>query len=150
MDVVDGNINYIKTELSYDEVLHLLQQCDRNFSPCLSHNLDFVQYAQKLSACAHFILALEADKTVGFVAYYLNKKGEFIYIPLIWVSPLCQRRGIGKAFIEHLAMLSKEGFQSIRLEVLKTNISGISFYRNELFQVEEDRGEKYLFIKKLS
>ena len=142
-------VKYIKTTLENDAVDALLQMSDNEFVPSLSHSIDLKQYAKKLSENAQFVLAINKGEMAGFVAYYLNDEGQFIYVPLIWVSSRYQRQGIGEQLIGQLSSLSLIGYTSILLEVLKTNKGALKFYQNEGFEKEEDRGEKLLLKKKL-
>lgn len=143
------DIDYIKTTLDLESVHTLLQKCDEEFVPPLSQTMNLKQYAQKLSEFAQFVLALDKGEAAGFVAYYLNDEGHFIYVPLIWVSREHQRKGVGQKLIAQLSDLSLIGYSSILLEVLKTNTTALAFYKKELFEEEEDRGDKFLLKKKI-
>ncbi len=147
---MNKGLNYIKTTLDFGSAYTLLQMCDQEFQPSLSQTMDLKKYAQKLSEKAQFVLALDKGEMAGFVAYYLNDDGHFIYVPLIWVSKVYQRKGIGQNLIGHLSELALIGYSSICLEVLKTNTTALAFYKNEKFEEEEDRGEKFLLKKILS
>lgn len=147
---MNKGLNYIKTTLDFGSAYTLLQMCDQEFQPSLSQTMDLKKYAQKLSEKAQFVLALDKGEMAGFVAYYLNDEGHFIYVPLIWVSKVYQRRGIGQKLIGQLSELALIGYSSICLEVLKTNASALAFYKKEIFEEKEDRGEKLLLQKKLS
>lgn len=142
-------LNYVRTTLEEKVVFNLLSMSDKDFMPALSSSMDIKQYAHKLATCAQFIIVLKQEQIVGFVAYYLNDEGQFIYVPLIWVSSLFQRQGVGKQLIQNLVELSLLDYKCIKLEVLKTNVHAIMFYKNEQFEIAEDRGEKYLLIKSL-
>ena len=146
---MEKDIDYIRATLDLEAVHTLLQKCDEEFVPPLSQTMNLKQYAQKLSDFAQFVIALDNGSEAGFVAYYLNDEGHFIYVPLIWVSSEHQRKGIGQKLIAQLSDLSLIGYSSILLEVLKTNTTALAFYNKELFEEEEDRGDKFLLKKKI-
>lgn len=143
------DIDYIRATLDLEAVHTLLQKCDEEFVPPLSQTMNLKQYAQKLSDFAQFVIALDNGSEAGFVAYYLNDEGHFIYVPLIWVSREHQRKGVGQKLIAQLSDLSLIGYSSILLEVLKTNTTALAFYKKELFEEEEDREDKFLLKKKI-
>lgn len=148
--VVKKDIDYIRATLDPEAVHTLLQKCDEEFVPSLSQTMNLKQYAQKLSDFAQFVIALDNGSAAGFVAYYLNDEGHFIYVPLIWVSSEVQRNGIGQQLIAQLSELSIMGYSSIRLEVLKSNTGACHFYLKEDFKMAEDRNSKWLMSKDIS
>lgn len=143
-------MNYTQIQLSEQNVLLLLRQCDDDFIPCLSKSLFLEQYAKKLSENAFFIIAKESDNLFGFVAYYKNYSEGCLYVPLIWVSSKSQRRGIGQKLISLLTSLDNNHFHSIMLEVLKTNVNAFAFYKKEKFEIVEDRNEKWLLKRNIN
>lgn len=137
----------IETDISLTcyEVKFLLEDFDIEFTPSLSSSLCFDDYSEKLSQNAHFVIAYNEGKQIGFIAYYLNEVGRFIYIPLIAVKREgYQHQGIGRKMLRNLEEKSNNTFDSIRLEVLKSNLQAMNFYQKQGFVVIEDRVEKLL------
>lgn len=142
---------YIQEEesISYVNVCDLLNQFGDNFNPRLSDELDIELYARKLADHAHFLLCYDNDALVGFTAYYKNKNIAQLYVTLVCVNRQYQRKGLGQLMFNHLSDLSDKGWNSIGLEVNKSNIKGLNFYIKQHFLIQEDRGQKYLMIKKI-
>ena len=136
-------MNIIQTNLNLSEVVNLLLLGDEDFSPSLSSCLDVRAYAEKLSSNAYFIILEDVDEIKGCVAYYKNLEGNFIYISHFWVSSLCQRKHYGSMMLETLINSNRNEYHEIRLEVVKLN-PAYFFYASHGFQIEEDRGNKYL------
>jgi ribosomal protein S18 acetylase RimI-like enzyme len=131
--------------LSPHEVHELLVDFDKDFNPSLSSTLDFDVYSQKLSQYGYFVMAYEGSKIVGFISYYLNLEGRFVYIPFIAVkSDGYQRKGIGQMMLICLERNCQDYYRSIRLEVLKSNVQARSFYQTRGFVIIEDRQERLL------
>ncbi|MBP5709642.1 MAG: GNAT family N-acetyltransferase [Bacteroidales bacterium] len=142
-------MEYIQTRLSNIQVLSLLKRCDKEFTPCLSEDLDLDNYSKKLSEHASFIIAKEDNEIQGFVAYYKNFSESFLYVPLVWVSSSSRRSGLGKTFISQLERLDPNVFLSIKLEVLKSNAGAYQFYLKENFKIAEERDSKWLMSKNI-
>jgi len=67
---------------------------------------------------------------------------------LICVDTAFQSKGIGSRLISYLSSLANNGiFDSIALEVNKTNLKAYNFYVKQGFIETEDRGKKMLMIK---
>ena len=130
--------------LDLTSVRNLLERFDNAFTPPLHLGLDFEQYSTKLSENAHFILAEQDNQPIGFIAYYLNEEGKFIYVPFTAVHPTGRHKHIGHTMFSYLKGLLGDSYQFIRLEVLKNNVNARRFYEREGFCISEDRGEKFL------
>lgn len=137
----------IKGKLSEKKVFDLLQYFDDSSDEPLHLNLDFITYSKKLSDFAHFILILEGDKLMSFLAYYLNDEGRFIYIPQIVVHKDGRHQGLGHQMMSLLVEQYRGRYDCILLEVLKSNANALAFYQREGFEIKEDRNEKYLLVK---
>lgn len=135
--------------LSVEQVLHLLQYFDDSSPVPLHEGLDFQKYSEKLSRYAKFILALDSEKLLGFIAYYLNEDGHFVYIPQIVVHHYGRHQGVGHKMLASLEDKYKGFYDTIKLEVLKDNDNARCFYSRESFVEIEDHGERLLLSKKL-
>lgn len=138
-------------KLPQNRVEELLRECNNSFSPPLECNIPYTldEYAAKLSRFASFVLCLEDERVIGFLAYYLNNEGGFAYIPQIWVSDQYQRKGIGSSMIAALVGMIPNGVNSVRLEVRKNNPKAYAFYLKGGYTVIEERNGKFLMEKKI-
>lgn len=135
--------------LTKEDVYNLLLYFDDSSDMPLSTGLDFDNYSDKLSQYAYFILAYDKTDLLGFVAYYLNNEGYFVYVPQVVVHKTGRHKGIGhKMFVALQNCLCKR-YKTIRLEVLKDNHNARDFYQREGFIPIEDRGKRILMQKKL-
>lgn len=138
---------YDKAFLEKDEFMSLMKRADEWFSPSISECVDIQAYADKLYTYASFVAAEENDEVMGFTAFYKNREANQLYITLICVDKVCQGRGIGSKMLRCLTSLRGDGFQSIALEVTKSNEGAYRFYKKHGFKEQEDRGEKFLMYK---
>lgn len=133
--------------LSVEQVYRLLQFFDDSSDIPLHEGLDFLKYSDKLSHYAEFVLALDGENLLGFIAYYLNDEGRFVYIPQIVVHKSGRHQGIGHKMLASLEEKYKGFYDTIKLEVLKDNGGARCFYSRESFVEIEDRGERLLLSK---
>lgn len=141
----------IKTgvRLSKEEVLNLLVYFDDSSEHPLHDGLDFETYSIKLSQYANFILAYSSGKYVGFIAYYLNTEGKFVYIPQIVVHKSKRHQGVGHCMFGALVSRYSIAYSTVKLEVLRENMNAINFYTREGFTKIEDREERLYLEKEL-
>lgn len=133
--------------LTNEQAYSLLLDFDSAFDPALHEELDLSGYCQKLAANANFVLAKEGEKTLGFIAYYMNDDGQFCYIPLLVVSKGYRRVGAGREMLNCLICILPQSYGSIRLEVLKNNDSAIKFYRDAGFSTIDETNNKWMLEK---
>lgn len=141
----------IKYEDSLSKVMvsSILKRFDMAFVEPLHAYIDLMSYGDKLSANAHFILAYDG-KLIGFVAYYINKDGQFAYIPLIAVLPEGRHRGLGHLMLSYLWAKLPIEINQVRLEVRESNVHAFFFYMREGFHVLSKSCEgKSLLIRNL-
>ena len=139
-------------KLTSSEVLSLLQFFDDSSDRPLHEGLNFSSYSEKLSRHALFVLAKDGDELKGFIAYYLNEEGHFVYIPQIVVHKNARHSGLGHMMmtelIESVALLNGK-YTQIQLEVLNENDNARNFYSREGFDAVEDRKERLLLISSI-
>lgn len=135
--------------ISKEEVLSLLAYFDNSSDHPLHEGLDFDSYSEKLSKFAYFVIASDDSSRLGFIAYYLNEDGRFVYIPQIVVHKDGRHKGIGHKMLQALKDSYSDSFANIRLEVLKDNMNAKKFYEREGFTFEEDRAERLLLACKI-
>lgn len=121
----------------------------RILPPPISTYVDLELYSDKLCKYASFVVVEDNGEVIGFTAYYQNTVVKQLYIPLICVNPKYQSQGIGGKMLQSLEIMLTEGFDSIGLEVKKTNNVAYKFYTKHGFIEKEDRGEKYLMEKSI-
>lgn len=85
----------------------------------------------------------------GFTAFYKNVEAKQLYVTLICVDKQLQGQGLGSKMLKVLETLKGEGFETIGLEVVKTNQIAYHFYKKHGFVEEEDRSRKFLMRKNL-
>ena len=135
--------------LSQSEVLSLLNRFDDSSEKPLHEGIDFSTYSIKLSQYAYFIIAIENDLQMGFVAYYLNDDNHFAYVPQVVVHKEARHKGLGHSMFKVLCDSLTSNIKCIKLEVLKSNFYARNFYRREGFSCVEDHSERILLEKKL-
>lgn len=139
----------VALKLSTQEVFNLLDHFDDSSNIPLHCGLDFNSYSKKLSVNALFVIAKENAAKVGFIAYYLNEEGHFAYIPQIVVHKKFRHMGVGHSMLVKFVDSLPYEYDSIKLEVLKSNTYAISFYKREGFFELEDHNERLLLKKDL-
>lgn len=100
-------------------------------------------------AYASFVVCRDGKDVKGFAAFYKNVDAKQLYVTLICVDKQFQGQGLGSKMFEVLESLKSEGFDTIALEVVKTNRIAYHFYKKHGFVELEDRGEKFLMRKTL-
>lgn len=100
-------------------------------------------------AHASFVVCSDEKDVKGFAAFYKNVGAKQLYITLICVDKQLQGKGFGGKMLEVLESLKCEGFETIALEVVKTNQTAYHFYKKQGFIEQEDRGKKFLMRKTL-
>lgn len=100
-------------------------------------------------AYASFVVCRDGKDVKGFAAFYKNVDANQLYVTLICVDKQLHGQGIGSQMLETLESLKSEGFETVALEVLKTNQTAYHFYKKQGFIEQEDRGKKFLMRKTL-
>ena len=134
-------------KLSQSEVLSLLNRFDDSSDSPLHEGLDFDSYSNKLSDFAYFIIAIEENIQIGFIAYYLNEEGKFAYVPQVVVHKDGRHKGVGHAMFKVLYNVTNKKYPFLRLEVLKCNVNARAFYEREGFLFIEEHNERLLLEK---
>lgn len=131
------------------EFLKLMEKTSKLFTPPLSEVIDLEVYSEKVYTYASFVVCYDEKKINGFIAFYRNITEKQLYITLMCVDKVCQQQGVGSKMFEVLFSLKKDGFCSVGLEVVKTNLNAYHFYKHHGFIELEDRGKKFLMHKEL-
>lgn len=134
---------------SYEELFNLLIRFDNMFVPPFSQCIDLSKYTNKLLQHASFVYCMSGKNIISLLAYYKNNVTRELYIPYICVENSKQNTGIGKKMMNTLIENNREYYNSIVLEVVKSNVNGLSFYFRNGFVIEEERLDRYLLRKKM-
>lgn len=128
------------------EDVRKLIKTHNNVSDGVLIKMDVDDYVNKIVKFAIIINYYTDSKLTGFIAYYANdglKKNA--YLTLILIDNSSRGSGLGKLLLESsISDLSKRGFSTYKLEVLKNNTKALKMYEKFGFTVEEDRGDMWL------
>lgn len=134
--------------LKLEEVRQILTITDKEFIPHLSQMTDIQQYAERLSKFAKWAIATLNHTLVGGIAYYENTNCKQIYLTYVCVLPNMRNSGVGKLLLKFIEDHAS-GFETVALEVNKSNTNAFRFYNNNGFVIKEDRGNRFLLRKNL-
>lgn len=127
----------------------VLRDFDTMFEPCLSERVKIKEYAEKLAENAVWFLVYEQEAVMAHCAVYMNQP-EDAFISSIAVRKEMRGTGIGGCLWNCVEKEAKRrGVSRIRLEVIKTNLSGIHFYKKQMCRIIEDCGKWLVMEKKL-
>lgn len=88
------------------------------------------------------ILAHREQELTGY-SHVENRDGN-IFIRMIVVHPLHQRKGIGSNLLESVIAAGMEQSKGLRLEVFKINYEAKKFYEKYGFNVEDETSSSYV------
>ena len=152
----DSDINKIKNDVEVkqikkkEDILSILNEFDKVFSPSISEKVDDVlNYATKLSENA-FVYVAYGLENLGFVTLYANDdESKIAYVSFIGVKKEAQNMKIGKKLLEVCFGKSVElGMRRIKLEVQKENPNAIEFYKRNGFTYLDEASSKSVYLIK--
>lgn len=115
---------------------------------------DPYQFAEKLAKFGDcFLLARETgegacDYFGGAFGYINDYVSRIAYVSFLGVS--IGRNGLGGLLHDAFCQFAiQRGFSNVRLEVSKTNVIAVNFYRKNGYVPIEDRGQKILLERRL-
>ena len=127
---------------TFKEIFVLLCLFDNDFTPTLTERVGSLEiYTKKLFKYSNVFRAQIKQKTVGFVAIYMNDKiDDMVYIAQIAGRSNQDIKGVGTYLIEYIIDLAKKNNKkTIELEVHKENIKAINLYKKFNFKVKEEK-----------
>ena len=138
--------------LSYECTKKLLEEFDKEFSPCLSSKLDLSSYCAKLSENAMFLLCTEKEHRIGYIAFYENRTDNFVYITSFCIKKDYRGKSIAQDMIKELCEYSKKRrCKKIILEVRCNNERALHFYKKVSFhKLRETDKNTFVLSKSLS
>lgn len=113
------------------------------------NEVDINSYLNKISDLANVYVVLEDETITGFCAVYMNDIYNAIaYITLFGVKKDLKQTGIGTYLFTHIEQAAvKNKMKVLRLEVKKSNLSAISFYK-KMGMTEYKNNETSIFLTK--
>ena len=128
------------------EDLKKIIEANNNINDDLLIKKDIDEYLLKLNKFATILTYYSKSKLIGFIAYYSNEiLNRNAYLTLVIIDKDFRGEGIAKLLLESsISDIINRGFIHYKLEVLKTNIIAIKFYKKYGFSIEEDRGDLWL------
>lgn len=130
-----------------DKIVHLLHFGDEDFCPHLSKIVNIEEYAEKLSKYAEFSVIGSGSNILGWMAFYKNNPGKFIYITHFWVNRLCQKKGYGKYLLDKMIQDDGDGYHEVCVEIYKEDEGALVFYYKNGFKLKEDRTDRVLLSR---
>lgn len=132
-----------------EDIIHLLHFGDEDFCPHLSKIVDIESYAEKLSKYAEFSFIGTQSNILGWMAYYKNNIGKFIYITHFWVNRICQKKGYGKYLLDKMIQDDGHGYKEVLVEIYKNDEGALAFYGKNGFKLKEDRTDRMLLSRSI-
>jgi ribosomal protein S18 acetylase RimI-like enzyme len=128
---------------------NLLIDISDDFIPSLSESVNIKDYCTKITLNSTVLSIIREGELIGFVAVYCNDiESRVGYVTMLAVSKKYRTNGIGKQLITLTSeFLKANGFRKIHLEIFKTNIKAISFYKTLGFIIESET-EKSIYASK--
>ncbi|MCK5018991.1 MAG: GNAT family N-acetyltransferase [Candidatus Peribacteraceae bacterium] len=139
---------------SFEEIFMHLQQCNKNFVPCLESRIDLEVFARKIYSLAITFEAWCSSELVGFLSAYFNDPGRHAgFINHLSILEVYQRQSIAENLLNMATSYAGErDFNKILLEVDKRNFKAIRLYKKTGFVEEGSRGNvtcNKLLIKRI-
>lgn len=137
---------------SFARVFNLLSRIENEYIPPLTEQIQNMEvYIRKIVTYADTFIAIEGNYDVGILSIYcndtLNKKA---FITTIGIDSKYKRQGIAKQLLLMAIKYVKQNkFKAIELEVNKTNLIAIYFYKKNGFLINEESTNSYFMELKL-
>ena len=146
---------YIEDNLYLHKIVNIevLSYCLHKFNESTSVSIservgDLYIYADKLYKNALNYCAVRNQDIVGFISFYANNISS-AYISNLAVDEKHKGCGIGSKLVNHAISIAKsKGISSMRLEVNRLNIEGVSFYTAKGFKPEDSGNDTSGFMVK--
>ncbi len=112
----------------------------------LSTRPNFKKESKDHAEYANVIFAKAGEDDIGYIAFYTNLKKAFI--PLLVVKEAYQGQGVATKLLDMCeAETSKLGFDSIYLQVYKSNSVAVAMYTKRGYKPSEDKDEVFIMRK---
>lgn len=139
-------------EVNCDVIFEFLSKVDKDFEPALSSNLNLKEYSKKIASKASLFTNFKNGNLLGLCAVYATDNVNYqAYLTMLAVDPCYRGLGIAKRLIVEMEeKLSFKGFESVKLEVYKTNQSAYLLYSNHGYKIVEEVDTSYFMQKDLA
>ncbi|CAM4159671.1 GNAT family N-acetyltransferase [Roseateles saccharophilus] len=130
------------------EIESLLKEVDDEFIPSLSSLVNLAEYSQKLHKNATIFSNHDRGKLVALLAVYrTDTVNKVAYCPMLAVAKTHRSYGLGASLVRSaIELLKKTEFRIFRLEVYKTNLGVLAFYKKLGFSIESET-ESSVFLE---
>lgn len=147
--MISNDINDLKiVEINDIKTIDMvISKCDDAFQLPITKRVEYLQLLQKYSTKGCFAYAVN-DDVLGYIAFYINDKTS-AYISLIAVNPDYQNNHVGGALLRYCENKAKiNNIPYVRLEVKKNNLKAFKFYKANDYELERDKDQNSLYMKK--
>ena len=128
------------------QISNHLERCKDSFVPSLDTYLNLEEYTQKIHSKALLFERFDDGELVGLIAAYTND-GKLGYITNVSITPEYQGCGLSSSLLkECINYFTREGYNSINLEVFIENKRAINFYKKNKFKIIK-RSQKTIMMK---
>ena len=108
-------------------------------------------YVDKLINNSKLFLEYDNNSLIGFIAFYANNEETRLgYLSMLAVDKRYRGKGVAQMLLSKaIAYLHKIRFEYFDLEVLKSNVKAIEFYKKNGFDVYEEKETHFQMRKSL-
>lgn len=135
-----------------EEAEKQIQYFEKFLSPTLlERGIDIKSYSQKI--CSHGVILSsinETGDTMGLLGMYVNDKINYTaYLSFLSVDSNFRSLHVGEVMMQQAEKLASEnGMKNFKLEVRKSNINGIAFYKYMGYEVIEEATKDSYYMRK--
>lgn len=135
---------------SIDEIKELLASFSNAFPGRIFDEKEIEILSDKFDKYAVVECLKNDGEIIAFSCFYCNDIEDYVaYISMIATSEKYRGKKYGRTMLEEVCRVSKErGMKTIRLEVLNTNRTAISFYEKNGFSFEKVAGDETQYMIK--
>ncbi len=129
----------------------VLELKDNLFDKTLT-NRKLIKLSEKFANNATFLVGTEDVVVAGYVAFYCNDTvNRKAFISIVVIHHKYQHRGLGRLLIEEVCAIAQNaGMVSVGLQVAKSNIGAITFYKKHDFIIVAESECQYNMEKQLN
>lgn len=138
---------YIEHINRFERIYSILLKIENSYIPALSNQVDSIEsYAKKLSENAETFILSEKKDDIGILSIYCNDVDTKIaFISTFGFYKKCKGKGFAKELLIYcLNYIKTIDFNIIDLEVNKVNERAIKFYKNNGFNIIENKISSYV------
>lgn len=135
----------VSSKINKDELEDFLKETQ------FKSTIPILDYIKKVCQNAEFIIFRDESIIYGLSIIYVNKlEIGFAYLTYIAISQEYRGKGLAKKLLSETCLLAqKRGFQYVRLEVKKSNITAYHLYNRMNFRVIDENETSFFMEKNL-